>query len=547
MTEHHRLAVESYRKGELSQAERLIGSALTQGENSEVWNDWAMVQLALGRQIEAEQGFRKALQFDRHYRKAASNLGILLFGSEKFNESVPFLQQAHPASTSAEREMLSAMLAKCDSMGLGRATEATAVNGSAANGVSPANAKLAAPPVSDAERELQKAYREFDSMLGGLRAAAEGLAARFPEAIEARFFLADVLLASGRADEAILQYEKIKANATPNQVRRAEQGIQQSKTDRDYFPPDFAKRLVSDEYASGINAEAWRNYANREIQRGRLIARHVRQHIPLSGRRMLDVGCGYGGTLVCFAEQGCDVVGVEIDPERARVGKKRLADIGIQADYRLEDICAPGVAESLGAFDVIVVQDVLEHVMDPALTIRTLSSLLRKDGVIYVVVGNKYSPDQLLADHHYAQAGMTILARPQAMEYYQLATGYPAEYYAVGYWRTEFYYRRMFARHGVQLDHIGNFGNIHHILWYAKSFLEVCRRAQREIHPGLNPVLQARIQRRMLTVARYFSQMNEIIAKCESNPELKAKLCDRLVKKLCLSAWSFVGVKKSTV
>jgi 2-polyprenyl-3-methyl-5-hydroxy-6-metoxy-1,4-benzoquinol methylase len=527
MTENHRLAVESYRKGELTQAEMLIGAAVAQEESSQVWNDWGMVQLALGRQPEAEHGFRKALQIDNTYRKAAANLGILLFSTAKFSESLPFLHQAHTESTSAEREMITMMIDKCDAMGATKKVEITQ-----------------APPVSDAEQELQKAYREFDSVLLTLRAVAEGLAARFPDKLEAGFFLADVLLAGGRADEALLQYEKLKAKVSPNQVRRAQQGMEQSKSDRDYFPPDFAKRLVSDEYASGINAEAWRSYANREIQRGRLIARHVRQHIPLNGRRMLDVGCGYGGTLICFAEQGCDVVGVEIDAERARVGKKRLADIGIRADYRLDDICAPGTAEKLGTFDVIVVQDVLEHVMDPGLTIRTLTSLLRKDGVIYVVVGNKYSPDQLMADHHYAQAGMTILARPQAIEYYQVATGFSPDYYAVGYWRTEFYYRHMFGRYGVQLDHIGNYHNIHHVLWYAKSMLDVCKRAQQEIHPKLNSKLQGRVRRRMLAVAKYFSNINDIISK-ESNPELKAKLCDRLIKRVCLPTWSFVGVKKN--
>jgi SAM-dependent methyltransferase len=544
MTENHRLAVESYRKGELSQAERFMSAALRQGENSQVWNDWGMVQLALGRQGDAERGFRKALQLDNGFRKAASNLGILLFSTAQFTESAPFLRQAYTESASTEREMLSAMIAKCDALGI-KAADKPANTPVPENPLPAASFRSFAPLVSQDEIALQHAHREFDAALSALRATAENLAARFPDKLEARFFLADVLSASGKADEALLHYEKIKADAGPNQIRRAQQGIDQSKADRDYFPPAFAARLTSGVYASGSNAEVWRNYANREIQRGRTIARAIRQHIPLQGRRVLDVGCGYGGTLICFAEQGCDVVGVEIDPERASVGRKRLADLGIQVDYRQDNICSPGVQERLGTFDIIVVQDVLEHVMDPGLAIRALCSLLRKDGVIHVVVGNKYSPDQLLADHHFAKAGMTILSRPQAVEYFQRATGNPPERYDVGYWRTEFYYRRMFKRQGVELDHIGNYGNVHQVLWYAKSMLEVCKRAQQEIYPGLSPVLQKRIQRRMLTVARYFSGINEIIAKSGSDPELKAKLCDRLIKRVCLPTWTFIGVKKS--
>ena len=161
---------------------------------------------------------------------------------------------------------------------------------------------------------------------------------------------------------------------------------------------------------------------------------------PWPAGSVLDVGCGYGGTLVAFAEQAADVVGIEIDEERARIGKKRLTDLGIKAGYRRDDICKAGVERRLGTFDVIVAQDVLEHVLDPGRTIRTLSSLLRPGGVIYAQMGNKYSPDQLLADHHYGRAGITLLAREQAIDYFRLATGIDARHYGVGYWRTERYY-----------------------------------------------------------------------------------------------------------
>lgn len=545
MTENHRLAVESYRNGKLTEADKLMAAALTQEQTSEAWNDWAMVQLALGRQREAEQGFRKSLQLDQGYGKAATNLGILLFSSTRFNESLPFLQKAMATAGTQEKEMLARMLNKCESSESPAKFAMVTASGSSAAAAKPAPARPeTAPVITEAEQRLLKIYQQFDTALSDLRGQAQNFAAQYPENQEAHFFLADVLLAGGRGDEALIEYEKLQASSSSNQIRRAQQGIQQCNTDRDYFPPEYAKRLTSGEYMNGINSKAWRSYANREIQRGRAIARQVRKHIPLQGRRMLDVGCGYGGTLVCFAEQGCSVVGIEIDAERARVGRKRLADLGIQADYRVDDICSAGVQERIGTFDIIVVQDVLEHVMDPGKTISALASLLRKGGVIYVVVGNKYSPDQLLADHHYAQAGMTILSRPQAIEYFKIATGSPADHYGVGYWRTEGYYRRMFSRSGVRLDHIGSYATVHHVLWYAKSIVDVCKRAEKDIHPKLPQILQDRIRRRMMVVARYFSHISDIITKCESDPKLQSTICDRLIKKICLPTWVFVGVKK---
>jgi SAM-dependent methyltransferase len=516
--EKHRQGTLLCEQGRYDEASALLDEALGGQETAERWNDWAVVQLALGHWENAERGFRRALKVDSSFIVAATNLGVLLFDMGKLEEAIPFLTQASETATGPQCEALAKLLSQCKAWGI-------------------------VPEVSESERALLDAYRQFDSALKELRQTAYGLTARFPDSRQARFFLADVLQAGGQADLALAEYQKLIRDASPNEKRRVEQAILQCQADRDYFSPDFARRVDSDEYVTGINAGAWRSYATREIQRGREIVRLVRQRIPLAGRRLLDVGCGYGGTLIAFAEQGARVVGVEVSEERARIGKKRLFDLGIQADYRLDDICEPNIELRLGTFDIIVAQDVLEHVLDPGQAIRTLSSLLRPGGVIYAQVGNKYSPDQLLADHHYGRTGITLLGRAQAIEYFLVATGLDVRHYGVGYWRTERYYRNAFARFGVQIEHAQNFASPDHVTWYAKMVSDVCRRAEQEIYPGLRPELQHRIRRRMVAVARYFAHISELIVKNGSNPELVARISDRLVKRLCLPVWRFVGTK----
>jgi len=222
--------------------------------------------------------------------------------------------------------------------------------------------------------------------------------------------------------------------------------MDQCLADKRYFPPSYSQRLATGEYAAGHNAQTWRNYARRDIQRGREIVRLLRQWKPLAGKRVLDVGCGYGGMMICMAEQGADVVGVEIDPERAAMGKLRLQELGIVADCSEADICQPGMAEKLGTFDVITCQDVLEHVMDPTEMIQTVSNLLKPGGIIYMQVPNKWGAQQLMADHHYSLTGITALSRKQAIEYWQTATGEAVNDYGVGYPRAERYYSAAFAR-----------------------------------------------------------------------------------------------------
>jgi SAM-dependent methyltransferase len=549
-TEKHELAVELYGRGQLDLANRLMGAALCQEQTGEMWNDWAMIQLALGRQEDAERGFRHALKVDPSFSGATVNLAVVLFNAGKTEEALPLLKEALTLATDTQRARLLTMLAQCGPLTAGNGNKTPPQPAGVAPVASTMSVSVQALPemsasISEAECEsaLLDLYRRFDSTLADLKQMAYGLLARFPESSETRFFLADVLQASGQADLALVEFRKLQEDAKPNQKRRVEQAIRQCLADRDYFPPDFARCLESNEYAAGINAEIWRDYALREIQRGRELTRIVRERIPLMGRRVLDVGCGYGGTLIAFAEQGADAVGVEVNEERARVGRKRLADLGINADLRLDDICDPDVPRRLGTFDVVVAQDVIEHVLDPAQAIRALTLILRPGGVILVQVGNKYSPDQLLADHHYHLPGITLLARPQAIDYFRVATGFEACHYGVGYWRTERYYRRMFARFGIEVRHLESYGHPDYVSWYSKMVSDVCRRADQEIHPGLRPELDRRVRRRMIAVARSYAQISELIAKSAANPNLVALLSDRLVKRLCVPVWRFIGVK----
>ena len=179
-------------------------------------------------------------------------------------------------------------------------------------------------------QEKTALFRQWRATMAGLTNAAQSLSGRFPKDREARFLLAEVLRGSGMDDLALAEYTALLEACPENERHRVQQGIEQSHADRDYFPPAFAKRLTTAEYAVGHNAAVWREYAKREIQRGREIVRTIRQVTPLRGRRVLDVGSGYGGMLISMAEQGADVVGVEIDTERAQMGRRRLEDLGAQ-------------------------------------------------------------------------------------------------------------------------------------------------------------------------------------------------------------------------
>jgi 2-polyprenyl-3-methyl-5-hydroxy-6-metoxy-1,4-benzoquinol methylase len=104
--------------------------------------------------------------------------------------------------------------------------------------------------------------------------------------------------------------------------------------------------------------------------------RHLLSH-RLPPARVLEVGCAHGGYVALMGWAGYDAVGTELSPEVARLahelfGVKVLA--GQVEKHALE-------AESL---DVIVLNDVIEHLPDPIATMSHCAKLLNKDGFFVI-------------------------------------------------------------------------------------------------------------------------------------------------------------------
>jgi Flp pilus assembly protein TadD len=67
--------LELLEKQQLAGALRLLGESLAQEETCERWNDWSVAQFTAGQLVEAERGFRCALEFDPGNQEVAGNLG----------------------------------------------------------------------------------------------------------------------------------------------------------------------------------------------------------------------------------------------------------------------------------------------------------------------------------------------------------------------------------------------------------------------------------------------------------------------------------------
>jgi tRNA (mo5U34)-methyltransferase len=92
--EKHEQALQCYREGRFDEAVCRLGEALAEEQTSELWNDWAVAHLACGRAVDAEHGFRRALECDPRDAQAAANLGALLAQSGQIEAAIGMFERA---------------------------------------------------------------------------------------------------------------------------------------------------------------------------------------------------------------------------------------------------------------------------------------------------------------------------------------------------------------------------------------------------------------------------------------------------------------------
>ncbi|MCZ2290521.1 MAG: bifunctional 2-polyprenyl-6-hydroxyphenol methylase/3-demethylubiquinol 3-O-methyltransferase UbiG [Burkholderiales bacterium] len=117
----------------------------------------------------------------------------------------------------------------------------------------------------------------------------------------------------------------------------------------------------------------------------------------LRGKRVLDVGCGGGILAEAMAVRGATVTGIDMASKPLGVAQLHALESGVEnLDYR--EISAEALAaEAAGTFDIVTCMELLEHVPDPASTVRACATLARPGAWVFFSTINRNPKSFLFA------------------------------------------------------------------------------------------------------------------------------------------------------
>lgn len=101
------------------------------------------------------------------------------------------------------------------------------------------------------------------------------------------------------------------------------------------------------------------------------------------GGRVLDVGCGAGGTMVALRALGWQPEGIDFDPRAVAVARAQDLDVRLGS---LHEQAYPDAS-----FDAVVMSHVIEHVPDPAALLVECRRVLKPGGQLVVLTPNAAS------------------------------------------------------------------------------------------------------------------------------------------------------------
>lgn len=108
---------------------------------------------------------------------------------------------------------------------------------------------------------------------------------------------------------------------------------------------------------------------------------------PLAGLRILDIGCGGGLLSEPLARLGAEVTGIDAGERNIRVAALHAEGSGLEISY--EATTAEALAASGRQFDIVLNMEVVEHVDNVPLYMKSCAELVAPGGLLFTATINR--------------------------------------------------------------------------------------------------------------------------------------------------------------
>lgn len=118
----------------------------------------------------------------------------------------------------------------------------------------------------------------------------------------------------------------------------------------------------------------------------------------VTGRRVLDAGCGAGPLTEWLADHGAIVTATDVSPAMAEAARRRVGD---RATVRVADLAHPLSFAADASFDIVVASLVLHYMRDWEVVLGEFRRVLTPDGVVVFSTHHPAMDWQLLSREDY--------------------------------------------------------------------------------------------------------------------------------------------------
>ena len=108
---------------------------------------------------------------------------------------------------------------------------------------------------------------------------------------------------------------------------------------------------------------------------------------PLEGLKILDIGCGGGLLSEPLTRLGASVIGIDAGEKNIRIAALHAGQSGLAIDYRATT--AEALAAGSERFDIVLNMEVVEHVDNVPLYMKSCAELVSPGGLLFTATINR--------------------------------------------------------------------------------------------------------------------------------------------------------------